>query len=226
MNYQKYFKSAALINNPLCGINTYKDIINLSTGQITRDIKKLILTGNEVVYVYANSDIAFRINTSDALLNNRYCVCTHFVYQQSPGSSNIDGITAGAGDYNLYFTFSLSSAAKFGIVAGDTNSFKSFLQQQFSAGTPVTVWYVLTTPETKQITVPSGMTGTVEGYLTQTGTPTPTDPIYPVANDAVGWYALKNYVRNTTWQDGSTYSRSGGSWSSATAAKKRSLKKK
>lgn len=128
--------------------------IYLGEVQTTRKIKKLVLTGEETVYVYPNADIAFRINTSDAMLSYRYCACTHFVYQFTPGRSTIDGATAGAGDYNLYFTFSSSSAAQFGIVAGDTNSFKSYLAQQYAAGTPVTVWYVLAEPETGIVNEP------------------------------------------------------------------------
>lgn len=39
------------------------------------------------------------------------------------------------------------------------------------------------------------------------------------------WHDLTDHIMSTTWQDGSTYSRSGGSWSSS-LTKKRSRKKK
>lgn len=39
------------------------------------------------------------------------------------------------------------------------------------------------------------------------------------------WHNLTDHIMSTTWQDGSTYSRSGGSWSSS-LTKKRSRKKK
>ena len=150
---------------------------------------------------------------------NYTAYCTHLTfalisqYQKGMFCFNGDAIK----NCNIWFNqFDISTTVE---------ELKSYLAQQYSTGTPVTVWYVLATPETEQIIVPSGLSGTVEGYLTQSGTPTPTDPIYPVANDAVGWYAIKNYVRDTTWTDGSTYSRSGGSWSSS-VAKKRSRKKK
>ena len=128
--------------------------IYLGQVETTRRVKKLVLTGEEVVYEYANADIAFRINTSDAMISYRYCACTHFPYQRTPGQSTIDGVTAGAGDKNLYFTFSTSSAAAAGIVAGDVNSFKSYLSAQYANGTPVTVWYVLAEPETAVVNEP------------------------------------------------------------------------
>ncbi len=219
MNFQKYFKSTALISNPLCGIGTYKDVLNLATGQITRAIKKLVLTGEESWSSY--SGVVYLSNIIDYLKADEIVVaCTHYQSQ-----STVEGI---ADTTEGHITF--SKGVNYRMCIRDSNYtsgtlFKEYLQQQYSNGTPVTVWYVLATSTTEQITVPSGLSGTVEGYLTQDGTPTPTDPIYPVTNDAVGWYAIKNYVRNTTWQDGSTYSRSGGSWSSS-LTKKRSRKKK
>ena len=225
MNFQKYFKSTALISNPLCGIDTYKDIINLATGQTERKIKKVVLTGNENWQFFQDNLGSWQFYSN---ILNDYGIAT------SSAVSNIApyGVTAENRqlyDYGCYLVnagrgiaFQMKGAKD---TFTDTNAWKSYLAQQYTAGAPITMWYILATPETEQITVPSGLSGTVEGYLTQTGTPTPTDPIYPVANDAVGWYGIKNYVRATTWQDGSTYSRSGGSWSSS-VAKKRSRKKK
>lgn len=224
MNYQKYFKSTDLISNPLCGIDTYKDVLNLATGQITRTIKKWVMTGRE----NWNNSFGESLFGVQGLLNSSPFIVgisaysTHSKY--NPVQSGLDN-AMGNGEFALQ-----KNDIQFNVFFKNTDfsstvNFKAWLAAQYSNGSPVTIWYILATPETEQITVPSGLSGTVEGYLTQDGTPTPTDPIYPVANDAVGWYGIKNYVRATTWQDGSTYSRSGGSWSSS-LIKKRSRKKK
>lgn len=223
MNYQKYFKSTALINNPLCGIDTYKDVLNLATGQITRQIKKLVLDGTESWIQTVPEVKVYRIIVSDYLREtDNIPICTHY-----KGIAPVAG-TGALQDLETAFLIS-SSGNNYYYIRDDNfnnaNDFIAYLQQQYANDTPVTIWYILVESETEQITVPSGLSGTVEGYLTQTGTPTPSDPIYPVANDAVGWYAIRNYVRNTTWQDGSTYSRSGGSWSSS-LTKKWSRKRK
>lgn len=212
MNYQKYFKSIALINNPLCGIETYNDILNLATGQATRKVNKLVLTGSEDWRRYSNSNYTYNFSVPSRIIRG---LCSHYAIFTAPYIDSIDGI------YLSNTNAIIITDLRFNTTA----DFKAFLESQYNEETPVTVWYVLETSETEQITVPSGLSGTVEGYLTQDRTPTPTDPIYPVANDAVGWYAIKNYVRASTWQDGSTYSRSGGSWSSS-LTKKRSRKKK
>lgn len=48
-------------------------------------------------------------------------------------------------------------------------------------------------------------------------------PYEPYSSEV--WHDLTDHIMSTTWQDGSTYSRSGGSWSSS-LTKKRSRKKK
>ena len=85
----------------------------------------------------------------------------------------------------------------------NTTAFKTYLAEQYANGTPVTVWYVLATPETEQIAVPSGLTGTIEGYLTQSGTPTQTNPVYPIANgekESGGTYSINTGEYIEAWE--------------------------
>lgn len=220
MNFQKYFKSTALINNPLCGKDTYKDVINLATGQITRKIKKVVFNGTESWRLYplpsATNVERFYLIMPTPSVTITSLITSHLA--AIGNDSDAEHVRFGGSSVNEFYVYISRT------IATTLSELQSYLAEQYAANTPLTLWYAIATPETEQITVPSGLSGTVEGYLTQSGTPTPTDPIYPVANDAVGWYGIKNYERNTTWQDGSTYSRSGGSWSAA--AKKRSRKKK
>lgn len=210
MNPHKYFVSAELMNNPLCGIGTQKDILDLATGQVTRVIKKLVLTG-EKEYTYESSNSRFitsfpNVKIEGLRLTQVYC--THFisVYDGRPISdvpnNSIYSSDAGVNKFFIKTTDYTSSS-----------DFKAYLAQQYTAGTPVIVWYVLETPETEQITVPSGLSGTVEGYLIQVGTPTPETPIYPTANTAKGWYDINAYKRSVlVWNTDTAYERSDGSW--------------
>jgi hypothetical protein len=59
---------------------------------------------------------------------------------------------------------------------------KEYLARQYRIKEPVTIWYVLAEPEVSTIPVPPGLTGVIEGYLIQDGTPTPRIQIYPTAN--------------------------------------------
>lgn len=214
MNPHKYFASAELISNPLCGISTYKDVLNLATGQVARTIKKLVLTGEETLSFYGASGtrVGFYFIKSDAISNGRTTgICSHFKPQASPSGSTIDGITFGATDKNFYFTFSAQSVSVYNLI--DITSIKTWLAAKYAAGTPVTIWYVLDESETEQITVPSGLSGTSEGYLIQDGTPTAEAPIYPTANTAKGWYNINAYKRSVlVWNADTAYERSDGSW--------------
>lgn len=209
MNPHKYFVSADLINNPLCGIDTYKDVINLATGLITRKINKFILTGNETFFRDYERTDSWRFYSSAPLVQAAMNggVCSHFEYIGTTGVNNSDNIG-----------YSLFSASQFGvrfpkIIANTISEFKAWLAEQNANGTPVTVWYVLAESEADQITVPSGLSGTVEGYLIQDGTPTPEAPIYPTANTAKGWYNINAYKRSVlVWNTDTAYQRSDGSW--------------
>lgn len=161
------------LNEPLCGIGTYTDTLNLSTGMLTRRIKKLVLTGNEdwrTSSVFIGSCFAYLSGVAPDAKPFSTIVCTHVKNQSGRYYYGYGRI-----DENSLSLWLLDSK----ITAAD---FKSYLADQYANGTPVTVWYVLAEPEVSTIPVPSGLTGTIEGYLIQDGTPSPETPIYPTAN--------------------------------------------
>lgn len=207
MNFQKFMNSAALAADPLCGINTYKDTLNLATGACTRQIKKLVLTGEEDWSMPYTS--IFRLALSGYLRESTNIIISTHYKGIAPVSTTDDialnetALLLSSSGYNYYYIHDATT---------NINNFKAYLQQQYAAGTPVTMWYVLATATTETITVPSGLSGTVEGYLNQSGTPTPSVPIYPTANDAKAWYDISSHIMSTTWTSGSTYERDSGAW--------------
>ena len=196
----KKYISNLLSDNPLCGIDVYNDTLTLSTGGISRNIKKLVLTGQEdwSRNTTAVSGISlFVLPITDALADVAP-VCTHYVGSdvhiwRELKTNEITVSIISAGTQRM--------VVNMGTVFTETDDFKTYLAQQYSDGTPVTVWYVLSVAETETITVPTGLSGTVEGYTTQTGTPTPTSPIYPTSNNVTMWanYTPQKYS-GTVWQ--------------------------
>lgn len=216
MNPYKYFVSAELINNPLCGIGTYKDMLSLETGAITREIKKLVLTGEEN-WNYSSSSMVYWVGNvpsdyDNTLISQITTVCSHYIC--IPNNTGFSGMVNG--NLRLYAKDVSPTAHELYIKDENyttTEDFKSYLAAQYAAGKPVTIWYVLSTSETDQITVPSGLSGNVEGYLIQDGTPTSEAPIYPTANTAKGWYTINAYKRSVlVWNTDTGYERSDGSW--------------
>ena len=224
MNFHKYLKKSELIDNPLCGIGSYVDTLNMSNGLITRRIKKMVLTGSEdwrlsswggtdtTPFYLSGTGI---ITTGD--YDTRYVMSTHFPMATRNELYNGDESSIGVG---TVLSLRISSS-----IAASVTEFKSWLTTQYNSDNPVIAWFVLAQSQTETIEIGSAYSGTVDGYLLQNETPSPTNPINPIANNAVGWYDIKNYVRNTTWQQGSVYTYSGGSWSAAATKKRRRRKK-
>ena len=194
------------LTNPLCGIGTYKDTLDLSTGVLTRYIKKLVLTGEEAdwslqsINQYGIANFTRSISDRKNLTFRLYA-CSHFIVQETSISSTTNVCMRFDDNKKIFFRI-LSTTC------GDVDEWKAFLAAQYAAGTPVMVWYVLETPETEQITVPSNLTGIVEGYLTQSSTPSPTSPVYPIANGTLeqgGTYSLDTGAYAIAWGRADTF---------------------
>ena len=186
------------LSAPLYGIGDYKDTLNLATGVVTRKVKKLVLTGEETDWGTVSGNAPYRIVLPDIVqTSDRNIVLfmtTH--YLAVPNSASWSqyatcvswGFSGGANNKNLVFRDTSQSTL---------DDFKSYLAAQYAAGTPVTVWYVLANEETETVTVPTGMTGEIEGYLTQVSTPTPTNRSVPKWNgveETGGTYAVTVYT--------------------------------
>lgn len=181
------------LSAPLYGIGDYKDVLNLSTGVVTRKVEKLVLTGSEGWIqdtVDDNRTVCYLSLTGVA---GNYGYCSHIEWKSSYQTTEYDRVVWNdAGGGRLYI--SLSN----GYLSSQTvNAFKAYLTAQYQAGTPVTAWYVSNTSETETVTVPTGMTGEIEGYLTQVSTPTPTNRSVPKWNgveETGGTYAVTVYT--------------------------------
>ena len=188
------------LSAPLYGIGDYKDTLNLSTGVVTRKVKKLVLTGTENIEI-KSGNAKWYIPIADMKTPANFAVidwyCSH--YQAVSNSA-----TWTSYDYMISWS-TADSGLSIGLRIRDIDfltsttvaDFKAYLAAQYQAGTPVTIWYVLNTPETETVTVPTGMTGEIEGYLTQVSTPTPTNRSVPKWNgveETGGTYAVTVYT--------------------------------
>lgn len=111
----------------------------------------MVLTGDESWL--ATSGIMYLDTLSDDYMRASgviTCICTHYSAQGQVGSAI--GVNAGC--------ITLGSDSSFQrLYVYDTNistvaDFKSYLAAQYAAGTPVTAWYVLATPETAIVNEP------------------------------------------------------------------------
>lgn len=117
--------------------------VYLGEVETTRKIAKYVITGNEAITFTEQSGLnRFAVEQSFSTNINRVGICSHYKYEYA--NANLSCYIATGGSYLFIFDNDYSTAA----------DFKTYLQQQYAAGTPVTVWYVLANEETAVVNEP------------------------------------------------------------------------
>ena len=126
-------------------------------GQVStvRRVKKLVLDGTEDWQKHitiANWFYCDRLIDNNAIVSDgTNGISSHFIVSDYALAANLSdgrmtyGHPGGASFSRLIIKYSAYS---------ETGNFKQWLSDQYSAGTPVTVWYVLATPETSIVNEP------------------------------------------------------------------------
>ena len=150
----------------LCGNTTTP--VYLGEVQSERKIYEFVLTGNESFNTttggYYLADLP--VNYLRAQEQN-LAICSHYpTYEQV---QTMSGVPEG------YVSFSYDTLPRLYFKTSDYSTltdFKTYLQQQYSAGTPVCVWYVLATPQTTTLNEPIRKIGDYADSVSVTGIPT------------------------------------------------------
>ena len=179
------------LTEPLRKIGDYGDTVS-SDGTTVRRIKKVVFTGQETwTEVYpgepeAQGIVMYATSLSEIGTDRNDFICSHFFVGNYrgyliSGQGRINGTSPEA--FNLNYNNG----------SGGLQNFKAWLASEYAAGTPVTVWYALATPDTTETTtIPTISTVNGSNTLT-TGTPItpsnitistsssvyPKNPIYP-----------------------------------------------
>ena len=137
------------LDQPIRKIGNYSDTVN-ADGTVSRRIKKFIVTGTERwQYLASNTHGLYNyyfgiVPEKDFAVKNTV-ICTHYPRGTKVFADETDEcVYNGYNGQNIYIRSTIDNVT----------DFKEFLANQYSAGTPVIIWYVLETPETETITVP------------------------------------------------------------------------
>ena len=139
------------LDEPLRKIGGHADTVDKS-GTVTRRIKERILTGTESWQ--STGDGASKYNRlkvgAYGTVVPAIAICTHALRVSITTSTTVFGcnIIDSQSSDGSFIAFRFEDYMTL-------SSFKQFLADQYSAGTPVTVWYVLATPTTEQVTIPT-----------------------------------------------------------------------
>jgi hypothetical protein len=146
------------INEPIRKLGEYVDNVSFN-GTVTKIVKKLVLTGQESWNIHSTiaswfyvDELFIPVLPTDTK-SNIDMICSHYTivpYYKANADTLVSGESTfghpGGGSINRF-------------IIKDTNyttvaDFQTYLQQQYDAGTPVTVWYVLTNTVTETFTAP------------------------------------------------------------------------
>ena len=132
-------------SEPLYKIGDYADYVDFKRGVVVRKIEKSVLTGAENFFKNDNSSATlYWLKQGVPNLASKIVCCTHL-----PSLTAYDYTPACFAHINptcLYLNFGVSIMDT--QPSGNTaDGLKEYLAVQYSSGTPVTVWYVLDTPE-------------------------------------------------------------------------------
>lgn len=167
------------LSNPLCKIDNYADTIN-ANGTITRTINKYEFTGQETGWGKTSTGRMRCALPISPLKGGKICFCSHYTGTGKITISSIDN-----GDCTV-------SATAYDFVVYDANytsyeDYAAWVAQQYDNGTPLTVWYIMATSITEQITLPTLPTTAGQNTFTVDATLAPSD--VKLAN----WWENKGY---------------------------------
>ncbi len=134
---------------PISSANTTTPVY-LGEVETTRKIRKLVLTGNETVAGSAVTGGWIITNLSDSINNTtglQTSYCSHYIAKNNGAMSSLS-------QGEMCISTQVNNRINFVTTFATADDFKTYLQQQYANGTPVTVWYVLATPTTGIVNEP------------------------------------------------------------------------
>lgn len=149
--------------------------IYLGEVEITRRIKRLVLTGEENYSLQSINDYGIANFYFYIMTRMQTAICTHLKRQTTIISQTTDEgyliALPSQSSQNASFYIRISSST-----ASTVAELKSYLAQQYAAGTPVTVWYVLAESEVGVVNEPLMKIGEYADSISkaQTGVEIPT----------------------------------------------------
>lgn len=147
------------LNEPLRKIGDYADYVDFQNRCVVRNVKKMVLTGNESDWLKNTSILQTDAFTNKALYAD---------YVRADGYMShypTAHVSYGTADY-ASFGISINICNKLSHGYDTVDKFKAYLAEQYTNGTPVTVYYALATPTADLIEPPEIPTFEGENVLT------------------------------------------------------------
>lgn len=149
--YENYFNGGSATAEMLLKVGTYQDIQSVLDGEVKRKVGIKVLDGTED-WAYTNS--RFRLEISDYLIGSSIMatIISHYKLPEIGTASIANGEARFGKLSNISAVSSNNILAIHDDNYTDLNSYKSWLADQYNAGSPVVILYPLATPTTETVT--------------------------------------------------------------------------
>ena len=137
--YQPYFDGGSAVAEMLLSVGDYTDEQEVISGAVTRKVGIKVLDGTENV---GTSNATFTIAISDRVASKTPLICSHFQYSNKTSSQTEDLTVISFSSTNIGFRYDACANAA---------AFKTWLANQYAAGTPVIVVYQLAAETTESV---------------------------------------------------------------------------
>ena len=124
----------------LFAVGTYKDVQEVLTGAVTRNVGVYVFDGTETLGI---ANATFTAQIRDKISSKTPLWCSHFEYSTKTSSQVEDSKIISFASTNVGFRYD---------VCADTTAFKAWLKSQYENETPVIVIYPLATATTESVT--------------------------------------------------------------------------
>ena len=124
--------------------------VYLGEVQTTRKIKKYEFTGQEDWNITNNERVLYTALVDHLTSNELICYCSHYKSIANVDVSSVSALSNGECAFNNSLRWFYIKDNNY----NDASVFKTYLQQQYANGTPVTVWYILAEPTTGVVNEP------------------------------------------------------------------------
>ena len=145
--YEPYYNGGSATAEMLLKVGDYKDIQEIINGDITRKVGVKVLDGTET-FTASSSGAMITAIPDVAIGAENVPMNTHFALETSPTSIAVGTQRFGASGTKIYSANYYMKPTTTGTVA----DFKTWLANQYNAGTPVIVIYPLATETTESVT--------------------------------------------------------------------------
>lgn len=137
--YEQYFNGGTATAEMLLKVGDYQDEQEILSGAVTRKVGVKVFDGTENV---GTSNATFTVAIADRVSSKMPLVCSHFEYSTKTSSQVEDLKVISFSSTNIGFRYDACANA---------TAFKTWLANQYAAGTPVIVVYQLATETTESV---------------------------------------------------------------------------